>query len=112
MPATMTFISEIVKIGLLSSVSLAHCRELAQLKEDNESGLFLDLRKDNKINILYPLGKQFLNLQPEVLLLRWVNYHLKRAGGRAAGADGAGGHGAVAVAPPITNLSLNILIFF
>jgi plastin-1 len=72
-PDIMTFISEIVKIGLLSSVSLAFCRELVQLKEENES------------------GKQFLNLLPEMLLLRWVNYHLKRSG-----------------VAPVTNLSLSI----
>lgn len=36
----MTFISEIVKIGLLTAVSLSHCRELVQLKEESETGTF------------------------------------------------------------------------
>lgn len=74
-PDIMTFISDIVKIGLLSTVSLSYCRELVQLKDENES------------------SKQFLNLLPEVLLLRWVNYHLKRSG---------------ASVPPVTNLSLSV----
>lgn len=37
-PAIMTFISEIVKIGLLSSVSLSYCRDLVQLKDEGETG--------------------------------------------------------------------------
>lgn len=92
-PAIMTFLSEIVKIGLLSSVSLAHCRELVQLKEENESGISFSTLVSALFSDIFSIGKQFINLLPEVLLLRWVNYHLKKSGG----------------VPPITNLSLNIL---
>jgi plastin-1 len=53
---------QIVKIGLLSKISLNSCPELFRLLEDGET---LD---------------DLMKLTPEQLLLRWFNYHLKKAG--------------------------------
>lgn len=53
---------QIVRIGLMSHVNLAHHPELFRLLEPGED-----------INDL-------LKLPPEQILLRWMNYHLKNAG--------------------------------
>jgi len=53
---------QIVRIGLMSQITLAHHPELFRLLEPGED-----------INDL-------LKLPPEQILLRWVNYHLKKAG--------------------------------
>jgi len=53
---------QIIKIQLLQNVSLRACKELVLLLKDGES-----------INDL-------LRLPPEEILLRWVNYHLAKAG--------------------------------
>lgn len=51
-----------IRIGLLSEVNLSHHKELVALLREGET--LEDLRR----------------LTPEELLLRWVNYHLARAG--------------------------------
>ncbi|KAK0054676.1 plastin-1 [Biomphalaria pfeifferi] len=53
---------QIIRIGLLSDINLAHHPGLIHLLEEGET--LEDLQK----------------LTPEQILLRWVNYHLKRAG--------------------------------
>jgi len=53
---------QIIRIGLLSEINLAHHPGLVHLLEDDET--LEDLQK----------------LSPEQILLRWVNYHLKNAG--------------------------------
>jgi len=53
---------QIIRIGLMSDISLTSHPELYRLLEEGE-----DL-------------KDFLKLPPEKILLRWVNYHLKNAG--------------------------------
>ncbi|XP_064599955.1 plastin-3-like [Liolophura sinensis] len=53
---------QIIRIGLLSDIDLAHHPGLALLLEEGET--LEDLQK----------------LSPEQILLRWVNYHLRRAG--------------------------------
>ncbi|CAG7726586.1 unnamed protein product [Allacma fusca] len=53
---------QIIRIGLFSQINLEHCPGLANLLTDGE-----------KIEDL-------LRLPPEAILLRWVNYHLDRAG--------------------------------
>jgi len=53
---------QVIRIGLMSDINLAHHPELYRLLEEGE-----DL-------------KDFLKLPPEKILLRWVNYHLKNAG--------------------------------
>lgn len=52
---------QIVKIGLLSKISLNNCPELFRLLEEGET---LD---------------DLMKLTPEQILLRWFNYHLKAA---------------------------------
>ena len=54
--------SQVIRIGLLSEVNLSHHKELVALLREGET--LEDLRR----------------LTPEELLLRWVNYHLARAG--------------------------------
>lgn len=53
---------QIIRIGLMSEISISEHPELYRLLEPGE-----DL-------------KDFLKLPPEKILLRWVNYHLKNAG--------------------------------
>ncbi|KAH9494756.1 phospholipid scramblase 1, partial [Bulinus truncatus] len=53
---------QIIRIGLLSDINLAHHPGLIHLLEDGET--LEDLQK----------------LTPEQILLRWVNYHLRKAG--------------------------------
>jgi len=53
---------QIIRIGLMSDISLTSHPELYRLLEEGE-----DL-------------KAFLKLPPEKILIRWVNYHLKNAG--------------------------------
>jgi plastin-1 len=53
---------QVIRIGLMSDISLTSHPELYRLLEEGE-----DL-------------KDFLKLPPEKILLRWVNYHLKNAG--------------------------------
>ncbi|CAL1545073.1 unnamed protein product [Lymnaea stagnalis] len=53
---------QIIRIGLLSDINLAHHPGLIHLLEEGET--LEDLQK----------------LTPEQILLRWVNYHLRRAG--------------------------------
>jgi len=53
---------QIIRIGLLSSISLQNHPELFRLLEEGEE-----------------IG-ELLKLSPEQILLRWVNYHLKNAG--------------------------------
>jgi len=53
---------QIIRIGLLSQISLANHPELFRLLEDGE-----DIQ-------------DLLKLPPEQILLRWFNYHLKNAG--------------------------------
>jgi plastin-3 len=50
------------QIGLFNQISLEHCPGLATLLMDGEK---LD---------------ELLKLSPEQILMRWVNYHLDRAG--------------------------------
>jgi len=53
---------QIIRVGLMSDISLSEHPELYRLLEEGE-----DL-------------KSFLKLPPEKILIRWVNYHLKNAG--------------------------------
>jgi hypothetical protein len=53
---------QIIKIQLMSQISLRHCPELALLAGDDED------------------PKVLATLAPEDILLRWFNYHLARAG--------------------------------
>jgi len=53
---------QIIRVGLMSDISLSEHPELYRLLEEGE-----DL-------------KAFLKLPPEKILIRWVNYHLKNAG--------------------------------
>lgn len=53
---------QIIRIGLFNQITLEHCPGLTSLLEEHE-----------KIDDL-------LKLSPEAILLRWVNYHLQRAG--------------------------------
>ena len=53
---------QIIRVGLFNQISLEHCPGLAQLLQDGED-----------IN-------ELMKLSPEAILLRWVNYHLDRAG--------------------------------
>ncbi|GFS82591.1 plastin-1 [Nephila pilipes] len=53
---------QIIRIGLFNQISLEHCPGLVQLVNSGEE--MSDLMK----------------LSPESILLRWVNYHLERAG--------------------------------
>lgn len=53
---------QIIRIGLFNQITLEHCPGLTALLGDDE-----------KIDDL-------LKLSPEAILLRWVNYHLERAG--------------------------------
>lgn len=53
---------QIIRIGLFNQITLEHCPGLASL-----------LGHDEKIEDL-------MKLSPEAILLRWVNYHLQRAG--------------------------------
>lgn len=55
---------QIIRIGLFNQITLEHCPGLTTLLTDDE-----------KIDDL-------LKLSPEAILLRWVNYHLERAGVR------------------------------
>eukprot|EP01107_Rhizomastix_libera_P000939 TRINITY_DN11760_c0_g1_i1.p1 TRINITY_DN11760_c0_g1~~TRINITY_DN11760_c0_g1_i1.p1 ORF type:complete len:1340 (+),score=528.49 TRINITY_DN11760_c0_g1_i1:1-4020(+) len=57
-PIVMKLIAEIIKIGLMSRITLSHHPELVQLQERGED---------------FP---KFLTLLPEKLLLRWMNYQL------------------------------------
>lgn len=53
---------QIIRIGLFNQITLEHCPGLTTLLgEDEEIG-------------------DLLKLSPEAILLRWVNYHLERAG--------------------------------
>lgn len=53
---------QIIRIGLFNQITLEHCPGLTSL-----------LSEDEKIEDL-------MRLSPEAILLRWVNYHLERAG--------------------------------
>lgn len=53
---------QIIRIGLFNQITLEHCPGLTTL-----------LGEDEKIDDL-------MKLSPEAILLRWVNYHLERAG--------------------------------
>ena len=53
---------QIIKIQLLSQISLRNVPELVLLLEDDET------------------MADFLKLHPELILLRWLNYHLEKAG--------------------------------
>ncbi|XP_064476848.1 plastin-2-like [Ornithodoros turicata] len=53
---------QIIKIGLFNQITLQHCPGLVQLLEPGED--MADL----------------MRLSPEAILMRWVNYHLQRAG--------------------------------
>lgn len=53
---------QIIRIGLFNQITLEHCPGLTTL-----------LLEDEKIEDL-------MKLSPEAILLRWVNYHLERAG--------------------------------
>ncbi len=53
---------QIIKIQLLSLISLKNFPELVVLLEEGET------------------MSDFMKLHPEVILLRWLNYHLKKAG--------------------------------
>lgn len=53
---------QIIRIGLFNQITLEHCPGLTALLNEHE-----------KIDDL-------LKLSPEAILLRWVNYHLERAG--------------------------------
>jgi len=53
---------QIVKVGLLAKVNLDSHPELVTLLAENED------------------VKMFMNVAPEMNLLRWFNYHLRRAG--------------------------------
>ncbi|KAG1652916.1 Plastin-1 [Nymphon striatum] len=53
---------QIIRIGLFNLITLEHCPGLVHLLQDDEE--MADLMK----------------LSPEAILLRWVNYHLERAG--------------------------------
>jgi plastin-1 len=53
---------QIIKIQLFSQISLQNFPELVVLLEEGES------------------MSDFMRLHPEVILLRWLNYHLKRGG--------------------------------
>lgn len=53
---------QIIRIGLFNQITLEHCPGLTAL-----------LSEDEKIEDL-------MKLSPEAILLRWVNYHLERAG--------------------------------
>eukprot|EP01112_Ceratiomyxa_fruticulosa_P022221 TRINITY_DN8075_c0_g1_i4.p1 TRINITY_DN8075_c0_g1~~TRINITY_DN8075_c0_g1_i4.p1 ORF type:complete len:491 (+),score=115.86 TRINITY_DN8075_c0_g1_i4:335-1807(+) len=53
---------EVLRVGMASKVDLGHCKELIQLKEGEET------------------AKQFRNLPIDTILLRWLNYHLKKEG--------------------------------
>ncbi|XP_028135162.1 plastin-2 [Diabrotica virgifera virgifera] len=53
---------QIIRIGLFNQITLEHCPGLTTLLSDDE-----------KIDDL-------MKLSPEAILLRWVNYHLERAG--------------------------------
>ncbi|CAL1381940.1 unnamed protein product [Linum trigynum] len=55
-------ISQIVKIQLLADVNLKNTPELVELIEDNEE------------------VEELRNLAPEKVLLKWMNFHLKKAG--------------------------------
>ena len=53
---------QIIKIQLLSQISLRNVPELVLLLQDDET------------------MADFLKLHPELILLRWLNYHLEKAG--------------------------------
>jgi plastin-1 len=53
---------QIIKIQLMSQISLRHCPELALLAAEGEDATIL------------------ATLSPEEILLRWFNYHLANAG--------------------------------
>lgn len=53
---------QIIKIGLFNQITLQHCPGLVQLLQPGED--MADL----------------MRLSPEAILMRWVNYHLQRAG--------------------------------
>lgn len=53
---------QIIRIGLFNQITLEHCPGLTTL-----------LSEDEKIDDL-------MKLSPEAILIRWVNYHLERAG--------------------------------
>lgn len=53
---------QIIRIGLFNQITLEHCPGLTSLLTDEE-----------KIEDL-------MKLSPEAILLRWVNYHLEKAG--------------------------------
>merc|ERR1712080_525836 len=53
---------QVIRIGLFNQINLKHCPGLVNLLRDGET--IEDLMK----------------LSPEILLLRWVNYHLENAG--------------------------------
>ncbi|RWS31284.1 Plastin-2-like protein [Leptotrombidium deliense] len=53
---------QIIRIGLFNQITLEHCPGLVQLLEDGEE------------------MSDLMRLSPEQILLRWVNYHLQKAG--------------------------------
>jgi plastin-1 len=62
----MNVIFEVLKIGLLSNITLSKYKELVLLLEPGE-----DVAK-------------LRSLLPEQLLLRWFNYHLKKSGSKSS----------------------------
>jgi len=53
---------QFIRIGLLSAINLVHHKELVTLLEPGET------------------LEEFMQLSPEQILIRWVNYHLVRSG--------------------------------
>lgn len=53
---------QIIRIGLFNQITLEHCPGLVHLLKENEE------------------MQDLMQLSPEAILIRWVNYHLERAG--------------------------------
>ena len=53
---------QVMRMTLTKDIDLIHCPEIMRLAEEGEE--LVDLQK----------------LTPEALLIRWINYHLKKAG--------------------------------
>lgn len=58
----MGLIWQIIKIQLMSQISLTHCPELVLLAKEGEDPALI------------------ATLSPEDLLLRWINHHLEKSG--------------------------------
>lgn len=53
---------QIIRIGLFNQITLEHCPGLVHLLKENEE------------------MQELMQLSPEAILIRWVNYHLEKAG--------------------------------